>query len=257
MDADGAGPARPRRELRLLHGGTLTAPKILLLDIETAPGTAYVWGLFDENIPLERLITPGRIICWAAKWYRGEMHTADERGNRKAMLKALHALLSEADAVVTYNGDRFDIPKVNGEFLAAGLPPVQPTPSIDLFRTTKQMGYQSAKLQFVSGHLGIGQKVETGGFELWKGVMDGDEKSWARMIRYNRHDVVLLERLYKRILPYIKTHPALHAGHGVCPACGHKKLHRRGARQTRVFSIDRLHCPKCNSWSSGDRRRLR
>lgn len=230
------------------------APKILLLDIETAPGTAYVWGLFDENIPLERLIKPGRIICWAAKWYRGQMHQADERS--KSMLTSLHALLSEADAVVTYNGDRFDIPKINGEFLVAGLPPIQPTPSIDLFRTAKQMGYQSGKLQFVSQHLGIGQKVETGGFKLWRDVMAGDAKAWTRMLRYNKQDVVLLERLYKRVLPYIKTHPALHHGRGTCPACGNKKLHRRGERHTRAFEIERLHCPKCNSWTSGARKRV-
>lgn len=236
---------------------TKAAPRILLLDIETAPATAYVWKLFDENISLDQLISPSRILCWAAKWFRGPMHTADERGNRKGMLKALHVLLSEADAVVTYNGDRFDIPKVNGEFLLAGLSPVQPTPSIDLYRTTKQLGYQSNKLMFVSKHLGIGQKVETHGFKLWRDVVEGDAKAWDKMIRYNRQDVVLLERLYKKVLPYIKTHPSLYVGHGVCPACGHKKLHRRGARQTRVFEIDRLHCPSCNSWSSGDRRRLR
>lgn len=234
----------------------MTSPKILLLDIETAPATAYVWGLFDENIPLERLITPGRIICWAAKWYRGEMHAADERKGRVAMLKPLHTLLSDADAVVTYNGDRFDIPKINGEFLCNGMAPVQPTPSIDLYRSAKQLGYQSNKLQFVSEHLGIGQKLDTGGFKTWRGVMEGDAKCWAKMIRYNKQDVVLLEKLYKVIRPYIKTHPALYVGHGACPACGSKKLHRRGERVTRVFAIERIHCPDCNSWSSGARRRL-
>jgi hypothetical protein len=238
------------------HRGQVTAPKILLLDIETAPATAYVWKLFDENVGLDQLITPGRIICWAAKWYKGAMHCADERGNRNAMLKALHALMSEADAVVTYNGDRFDIPKVNGEFLAAGLPPVQPTPSIDLYRTTKQLGYQSGKLQFVSGHLGIGKKVETGGFKLWADVLAGDEKAWARMLRYNKHDVILLEKLYTVVRPYVKTHPALYVGHGACPSCGGKKLHRRGERMTRTFAIERLHCQDCGSWSSGKRRRL-
>lgn len=231
-------------------------PKILLLDIETAPGTAYVWNLYDENVPLERLITPGRILCWAAKWYRGSMHTGDERGGRKPMLQALHALMTEADAVVTYNGDKFDLPKVNGEFLAAGLPPVQPTPSIDLYRTAKQLGYQSSKLQFVSGHLGIGQKVETGGFKLWADVMKGDAKAWARMLRYNKQDVLLLEKLYINIRPYVKTHPALYIGHGTCKACGSKKLHRRGARHTKAYEIERLHCPSCGSWADGARRKV-
>lgn len=232
------------------------APKILLVDIETAPATAYVWKMFDENISLEQLLTPGRMICWAAKWYRGAMHHADERGGTKPMLQALHALLSQADAVVTFNGDKFDLPKINGEFLAAGMPPVQPTPSIDLRRTTKQLGYISGKLQFVSGHLGIGQKIDTGGFKLWRDVMNGDPKAWAKMVRYNKQDVVLLERLYRRIRPYIKTHPSLYTGHGTCRSCGSKKLHRRGERVTRVFAIERLHCPSCNAWADGARRRI-
>jgi hypothetical protein len=229
-------------------------PKILLLDIETAPGTAYIWSLFDENIPLERLITPSRILCWAAKWHGGEWHQADERDNRLAMLKSLHALLSEADAVVTYNGDRFDLPKINGEFMVAGLPPVPPTPSIDLYSTVKRLGYQSGKLLFVAQHLGIGQKVATGGFKLWADVMAGDEKAWAKMLRYNKQDVALLEKLYTKIRPYIKSHPALHAGGGTCcPVCGGTKVQRRGVRRTKAFTIERLHCQGCGSWCDGRR----
>lgn len=229
------------------------APKILLLDIETAPGTAYVWNLFDETVPLERLITPGRMLCWAAKWYRGDWHVADERGNRKAMLKSLHALLSEADAVVTYNGDKFDLPKINGEFMAAGLNPVPPVPSIDLYKTAKKFGYQSSKLQFVATHLGIGQKAETGGFKLWRDVMDGDEKAWAKMLRYNKQDVALLEKLYTKLRPYIKTHPRLHASNGCCPACGSAKVQKRGNRRTKAFFVERLHCQGCGSWFDGRR----
>lgn len=234
---------------------TGSAPKILLLDIETAPATAYVWKLFDENISLDQLIKPSRMLCWAAKWYRGAMHVADERGNRKSMLKRLHALLSEADAVVTYNGDKFDIPKINGEFLAAGLPPVQPTPSIDLYRTAKQLGYQSNKLQFVSQHLGIGQKVETHGFKLWRDVVEGDAKAWDKMLRYNKQDVVLLERLYTIIRPYIKTHPALHTRSEICPVCGSSNVQHRGLRRTKASLIERLHCQGCGAWSNGRRQK--
>jgi uncharacterized protein YprB with RNaseH-like and TPR domain len=231
-------------------------PKILHIDIETAPASAYVWKMFDETVGLEQLITPGRMICWAAKWHRGAMFAADERKGLKQMLQPLHQLLTEADAVVTFNGDKFDLPKVNGEFLAAGMSPVPPTPSIDLRRSTRRLGYISGKLQFLSGHLGLGQKIDTGGFKLWRDVMAGDQKAWARMVRYNKHDVVLLERLYKRILPYIKNHPVLYMGHGSCKTCGSKKLHRRGERTTKAFAIERLHCTGCNSWSDGARRKV-
>lgn len=232
-------------------------PKILLLDIETAPATAYVWKLFDENIGLEQLIAPSRMLCWAAKWYRGDWHWADERGNRLAMLKTLHALLSEADAVVTYNGDRFDLPKINGEFVSAGLNPVPPIPSIDLYRTVKKLGYQSSKLLFVAKYLGIGQKVDTHGFKLWADVMAGAEGAWAKMLRYNKQDVALLEKLYTKLRPYIKAHPALHTHNENCPVCGAAKVQRRGSRHTKAFTIERLHCQGCGTWFDGRRSRGR
>lgn len=231
------------------------APKILLLDIETAPATAYVWKLFDENIGLEQLISPSRMLCWGAKWYRGEYFSADERTDRLGMLKALHDLLGAADAVVTYNGDRFDLPKINGEFVANGIHPVAPIPSIDLYRTVKQLGYQSNKLMFIGEHLGIGKKVDTGGFKLWAQVLAGDERSWAKMLRYNKQDVVLLEKLYTKLRPYIKTHPKLHVGRERCPACGSASVQRRGVRRTKAFLIERLNCQGCGTWFDGSKSR--
>jgi len=233
-------------------GWILIKPKILLLDIETAPGVAYIWNLFDSMIPLERLIAPSRMLCWAAKWYRGGWSAADERGGREGLLQPLHELLSEADAVVTYNGDKFDLPKINGEFVAAGLAPVPPVPSIDLYKTAKKLGYQSNKLLFVSNHLGIGSKVDTGGFKLWRDVMAGDEKAWAKMLRYNKQDVALLEKLYTKLRPYIKTHPTLHAREK-CLVCGSSRVQRRGHRRTRAFMIERLHCQGCGAWFDGSR----
>ena len=80
-------------------------PKILLLDIETAPGIAYVWSLFDDTVTIDRLIEPGRTICWGAQWLGEKKFLyADERGGAELMHREIHKLLSSCDAVVTYNG---------------------------------------------------------------------------------------------------------------------------------------------------------
>ena len=42
--------------------------KTLVVDLETVPTEAYVWGLFDQNVGLSQIIKPGRIVSWAAKW---------------------------------------------------------------------------------------------------------------------------------------------------------------------------------------------
>ena len=33
----------------------MTGPKILIVDIETAPIVAQVWGLFDQNVGLNQI----------------------------------------------------------------------------------------------------------------------------------------------------------------------------------------------------------
>src|SRR3546814_9474335 len=74
------------------------------------------------------------------------------------MVVALHKLLSEADAVVTYNGDRYDIPKAMGEFVLEGLMPPPPPTSIDLMKAVKKLGFVMNRLAFIGPLLKVGQK---------------------------------------------------------------------------------------------------
>lgn len=233
------------------------APKILFTDIETKPAQVYTWQLRDVTIPLEMMIEPGGVMCWAAKW-RGnpEVFYSDERDGRKRMLKGIHKLLSEADAVVTYNGDRFDLPKLDGSFIEYGLPPLPPIASVDLWKTVNKFGYISSKLAFVGPHLEIGKKVEHEGFALWRSCMAGDKEAWKRMRAYNERDVTLLEELYEVVKPYVKNHPFMGIGGGEvfeCPTCTSTKYQKRGQRRTRSFLIDRLQCQNCGSWFNGSR----
>src|SRR3546814_6067713 len=88
--------------------GRSMVSKILYFDIEWKPATAYVWRMWDENISPDQLIDPGGLLCFSALW-EGEktplFYSEWEHGHHD-MVVALHKLLSEADAVVTYNGDR-------------------------------------------------------------------------------------------------------------------------------------------------------
>src|SRR3546814_16456045 len=83
------------------------------------------------------------------------------------MVVALHKLLSEADAVVTYNGDRYDIPKAMGEFVLEGLMPPPPPTSIDLMKAVKKLGFVMNRLTFIGPLLKVGKKVKQEGFPLW------------------------------------------------------------------------------------------
>jgi hypothetical protein len=234
------------------------ASKLLLLDIETAPTLAYVWRMYDENIGVEQIVKPTRITCWAAKWVgkKGVMFASEWQYDRKVMLQTVWDLLQECDAVLTYNGDKFDLPKLMGEFAREGLGSPGQLTSIDLYKTVRKLGFQSNKLEFAAPHLGIGEKVKNSGFRLWAGIEAGDPQARKEMEKYNRQDTVLLEGLYKTIRPFIKNHPYLGIGGvGECPACGSSNIQRRGMRRTKAFFIERLHCQACGSWSDGVRRK--
>lgn len=234
--------------------------KILLLDIETMPGDAYVWSLWGENIPLDRLKKPSRIICWAAQWL-GEkevMFSAEWTTDPQNMFAEVHMLLSEADAVITYNGDKFDLPKLMGEFAKRGLGSPGPITSIDLYKTGRKLGYISNKLEHLSEQLGVGSKVKHEGFRMWRRVDEGDPKAQRKMERYNKQDTRLLGRVYKKLIPFIKNHPYLGMGKSdACPACQSSRIQRRGVRRTKSFIIERIHCQACGAWSDGVRSKVK
>lgn len=233
--------------------------RILTVDIETKPAQAYVWGLFDQNVSLSQLIAPSAPICVAAK-FLGEKEVyffSDWGDGHDDMIRGIHALIMEADAVVTYNGDRFDLPKLRGEFLLLGLPPIPQVTSIDLYKVVRKLGFQSGKLEYIGPLLDIGGKIKHEGFSLWTKVMAGNGPAQARMEKYCKGDVRLTERGYLKLRPYITNHPYLSdiASHN-CGACGSGFLQKRGFRRTKAFLIQRMQCQDCGSWSDGTRRKV-
>lgn len=229
--------------------------KVLSLDIETKPALVYTFQAYDVNIGPEQVVDPGGMLCFAAKWVGkpGLYFASEWTHTREAMLEELRTLLTEADAVISYNGNRFDLPKIQGEFVLAGLVPPAPVTSIDVLKAVKKLGFMINKLAFIGPLLGLGRKLKHEGFGLWRSVMEGDPRAQRRMERYNKQDVLLLERLYLRIKPYIQDHPHLGDEKGLCGSCGSDHLQQRGFRRTKFFKTQRLQCQSCGSWSTGKR----
>lgn len=238
----------------------MTNPRILILDIETKPAVAYIWRMFKENISVDQLISPGGILCVGAKWYgeKGDLFFSDWEHGQEGMIREVHRLLTEADAVITFNGDKFDLPKLMGQFLINGLTPPPPPTSIDILKTVKKLGLQSNRLMFVGPYLQVGKKVEHEGFTLWSKVINGDERARRRMQRYCTQDVQLTEKVYRKIRPYIRDHPhmGLERKAETCGACGSTHVQKRGNRRTKHFLIQNLQCQSCGSWSSGKRTKI-
>ena len=233
--------------------------RILAVDIETCPNLVYVWGLWDQNISLSEMVESTEMLCWAAKWLDEEgieFRSVFHDGRRK-MVRRIWKLLDEADVVLHFNGRHFDVPHIQREFLEAGMLPTAPFKQIDLLETVrKQFRFPSNKLAYVSKRLGLEGKVEHEGFGLWLKCMADDPDAWERMKAYNVQDVLLLERMYEKLQPWIPSHPsyASEAGENICPKCGSKKLRAHGTTFLSTGKYQRYVCGHCGGWSRGTKR---
>lgn len=228
--------------------------KILHLDIETAPNKVFAWGLWDQNIGINQIVEAGYTMCWAAKWHgkKKVMFDSIHESKPKDMVKGIHDLLMEADAVCHYNGTKFDMPTLNKEFLLHDLVKPHKYPQIDLLRVVRrQFKFPSNKLDYVAQALDLGSKTKHMGMDLWTACMEGDESAWRLMKRYNIQDVRLLEKLYEKLLPWIENHP----NHGVmenasertCTNCGSTNVVKVGIQHNKTLSYDRYRCKDCHT----------
>lgn len=227
--------------------------KILTLDIETSPNVVYTFDLWKTTISSEKIIKPTTVLCFAAKWLGEDevLFYSLFSDGQEYMLEKAWELLDEADVVVHYNGQKFDIPHLNREFALQGWEPPSPFKQIDLYRTVaSRFNFPSNKLSYVSKAFGLSGKIETFGFELWEGCLNNDPESWAEMEEYNRQDVVVTEELYECIKAWIPSHPVrgLYDGLSGCPLCGSSSLQKRGFAYTQVSKYQQWQCQDCKSY---------
>lgn len=237
---------------------THVTPKVLFIDIEWAPAVAYVWKMWDENISPEQLIDNGGMLCFCAH-FDGEpewQFYSRWKDGQVGMAKAAKRLLEAADAVVTYNGDKYDLPKIQGEILLAGLTPPPPPTSIDVLKAVKKFGFVMNRLAFIGPLLGAGKKVAHHGFGLWKDVLAGDAAAQATMRRYCIQDVKVLKTVYHRIRPFITKHPHMGESKRECGNCQSNKVQSRGFRRTKTYQIQRVQCVACGAWQDGTRTKV-
>jgi hypothetical protein len=117
----------------------------------------------------------------------------------------------------------------------------------------KHFAFDSNKLNDLGQYLGVGKKIPTTGFDLWKRCMAGEDAAWEKMERYNRRDIVLLEKVYLKLRPYATTHPKLdvYQENGCCPRCQSLRVIRKGIAITINRKYQQWKCQDCGSWFHG------
>lgn len=235
------------------------SPKILFLDIETLPNLGWTWQKYDQNVlDFERQACLASVAfkwkgrgeevgCYALPDYSG--YTGGSYNDAGLVLDAWK-LLDAADILVTHNGDAFDLKMLTGRFIVHGLRPPSPYKSVDTKLLARKVArYNSNKLDDLSSLFGHGRKLHTD-FSLWQGCIAGDLKAWRRMVRYNKYDVRLLEKLYNRLLPWCSNHPnqGLWDAKAVCPKCGGRNVQMRGTQVCVSRTYQRFQCKTCGGW---------
>lgn len=231
-------------------------PKILVLDIETKLVETVTFGIRDQHITHRQITNDdgGRLLHMVGlKWVgkRPCRVLCEWDDGYRRMLEGVHDALSEADAVVSYNGAAFDLPKLDGQFALHGMPLPPPPTQIDLYKAVRKFGFICNKLDYVAPLFGLGSKVKHDGLDMWKAVRDGCPKARARMARYCAGDVRLTEDLFHILKPYIRNLPRLRSGSS-CP-CGSNNTQHRGFNYSRHFKTQRIFCLDCKGWSTGKR----
>lgn len=238
------------------------ALRVLVYDIETSLQLVSVFQLGNNDwIKPSAIVTERHMIsvCW--QWLdENVVHSvsllddpdrfAKDPHDDYHVVEKFHEVYSQADAVVTHNGDSFDNKWVATRVLYHKLPPLPPVTSIDTNKIAKKHFYfNSNSLDYIASYLGFGHKKRTP-VDLWARVLRGEAKAIEIMVAYNKKDVSLLKRVFLRLRPFIPSCMNRElAGQTGCPRCGSSKVQSRGTYYALTRTYRRWQCAgECRGW---------
>lgn len=211
-----------------------TKRRRLFFDIETSPNIGLFWEAgYKKNIGYENIIKERAIICICYKWEdEREVHylTWDSNQSDKTILEKFIKIANDADEIVGHNCDKFDLAWVRTRCLYHKIDIFPNYITIDTLKISRsKFKFNSNKLDYIGKYLGIGKKIKTD-FNLWKDiVLDKSEVAMKKMVKYCIQDVILLEKVYKKLSVHIpvKTHFGVifKQDKCSCPECGSDDLH--------------------------------
>jgi hypothetical protein len=240
-------------------------PKVLLFDIETAPILAHVWGLWDNNVALNQVVTDWHVMSWSAKWLGApatDVMYMDQRNAKNIeddtkILESIWDLLNEADIVITQNGKNFDQKKLFARFIIQGIRDGHPPGTFKHIDTkqiaSKHFGFISNKLEYMTEKLNTQYKKlkhnKFPGHEMWTQCLKGNIEAWEEMETYNKHDVLALEELYNKLIPWDNSinFNLYHDEEDHICKCGSTTFIKNGFYYTSSGKFQKHKCKKCGA----------
>jgi hypothetical protein len=87
------------------------------------------------------------------------------------------------------------------------------------------------------------------GFELWKQCLVGNLDAWKEMEKYNKHDVLSLEELYSKLIPWDNS-VNFNLYHNDCVdvcKCGSSSFIKNGFYYTSTGKFQKYRCKDCGA----------
>jgi len=234
-----------------------TPVRRLFWDIETSPNIALTWRTgYKLSVPPENILRERAIICICYKW-EGENKTHSLEWNKgcdKKLLQKFGKVAAKADELVAHNGDKYDLRFFQGRHLINGLPPMPEHKTVDtLVIARRRFMLNSNKLDYIAKVLGLGGKGKTE-FGWWRSILlDNCPKAMAKMVRYCKRDVRVLEQVFHKLASYHapKTHAGVADGldRWTCPSCGgiHVRQNKRVVSTAGISRYEML-CSDCGKY---------
>ena len=229
--------------------------KRLFFDIETSPCLGWFWRpSYRTRLSYDNVIEDAKIICISYKWHESDKVKTlkwDKQQSDKKLIHDFVKVMNSADEIIGHNGDRFDIPWVRTRALFHGVKSIPRWRTLDTLKSVRSnLKFPSNRLGDIAKYLGLEvQKMDTS-FNLWKQVMAGDKDALAYMVEYCEYDVLVLEKVYEKIVKFVpaKTHAGVIDGGAKwsCPHCGSTHLVRNGTDVTRAGTeSQKMRCKSC------------
>jgi DNA polymerase elongation subunit (family B) len=231
-------------------------PKVLTLDIETSELLLRGWGLYDQNFGPSDIEKDWELYSVAWKWTdRAEVFQLDRSGySEKFIVKAIQKVVGMADIIVTQNGKKFDVGKINAKLQEYNLKLLKRTQHFDTRIEAKKLYVlPSYSLEYMSNKFNKKYKKlkhnKFPGKELWRECEKGNKSAWKEMAKYNKWDVLATEELFLKMRSFSNTiNWSVYYGVGqeVC-GCGSTQFIKNGYSYRANGKSQRYTCKKCGA----------
>lgn len=221
----------------------MSEPRFLLFDIETTNlqatfGTllciGYKWIGDDKSLRVPTILETSK---------KGML---DDRG----LVKEFANVWSEADAVISWYGKRFDQPFIESKLIKYKLPPLKPVHHIDLWFTARyRFKLHSNRLNAWQQYLDLPDEKTPIDYDAWLNAAHGSKEAIAGVVEHCRKDIIVLEEAFEQMKPWVRMPSLFRDADRQCQTCGSRRLKSWGLRKTRAYSYRLLRCLDCKAWN--------